>query len=128
MSISTIAMIGIGGAAGAVMRHGVNVGSASFFGTAYPLGTLIVNIAGSFVMGLLISIFAHLWQPSPEIKLFLITGFLGAFTTFSSFSLDFVNLWERGDLLGALSYALFSVVFSITALALGMLAIRWVAL
>jgi len=122
--ISTIAAIGTGGALGAILRHGVNVGAVQVFGHGFPMGTLIVNILGSFLMGVLIALFAHSIQTSNEIKLFLTTGFLGAFTTFSAFSLDFVTLYERGDIAMAGGYAAASVILSILALFAGLLLIR----
>lgn len=126
--IASIAAIAGGGALGAVLRHSVNQGAMHYFGTSYPLGTIGVNIIGSFIMGLLISYFAHIWQPSAEVKAFLVTGLLGAFTTFSTFSLDFVLLWERGDEMAAFVYVLASVFFAIGAMLFGMAVIRWVFL
>lgn len=126
--IVSIAAIAGGGALGAVLRHGVNQGAVHYFGSGFPLGTIGVNILGSFIMGMLIAYFAHVWQPSPEAKAFLVTGLLGAFTTFSTFSLDFVTLWERGDQMAAFVYVLASVFFAIGALFLGMTIIRWVFL
>ena len=122
--ISTIVAIGTGGALGAIMRHGVNVGAAQIFGHGFPVGTLVVNVLGSFLMGVLIVLFAHSLQSSQEVKLFVTTGFLGAFTTFSTFSLDFVTLFERGDIALAGGYVAASVVLSILALFAGMLLIR----
>lgn len=117
---STIAAIAAGGAAGALARHGVNLTSAHFWGMNFPWGTVIVNILGSFIMGLLIVKFAHMDGASQELRAFLTTGFLGAFTTFSTFSLDFVTIWERGDTGAAMVYMLGSVVFSIFALFAGL--------
>ena len=122
--ISTIGMIAIGGAAGAVARYGVNVGSIAVFGHEFPYGTLMVNILGSFLMGLVIAKFVQMHDISQEIKSLITTGFLGAFTTFSTFSLDFVTLWERGDIVPAFLYVLASVVLSIFALFLGLWVIR----
>ena len=126
--IASLAAIAGGGALGAVLRYGANHGAMHYFGPGYPFGTIAVNIAGSFIMGMLISYFAHVWQPSPEVKAFLVTGLLGAFTTFSAFSLDFITLWERGDEMAALVYVLASVCFAIGALMLGMAIVRWVFL
>lgn len=122
--LSTIAAIGLGGAIGAIMRHGVNVASMKFFGDGFPWGTLSVNVLGSFVMGVLIAIFAHYWQPSPALRVFLVTGLLGAFTTFSTFSLDASVLYERGALAPAAFYVMGSVVLSIGALFMGLMIIR----
>lgn len=122
--ITAIGVVALGGALGAVARYGVNNAAAHLLGHGFPWATLSVNIAGSFLMGLLIAAFAHFWQPSQEIRLFLITGFLGAFTTFSTFSLDVSVLWERGALLATAGYVSASVVLSIGALFLGLWVIR----
>lgn len=122
--ISTIAAIASGGALGAVMRYGANEAVTKSFGTEFPFGILSVNILGSFVMGLLISYFAHIWTPPPEVRSFLVTGMLGAFTTFSTFSLQFVLLVERGQPVAAVIYLLASVFCAIAALMLGMYIVR----
>jgi CrcB protein len=124
---NTIGVIAAGGALGAVMRHGVNLLSYKLAGDNFPWGTLAVNVVGSFAMGLFIAIFAHMWQPSQDMKLFLTTGILGGFTTFSAFSLDAVMLYERGALLPALAYVLASVIISISALFAGLALVRAVA-
>ncbi len=125
--MNTILAIACGGAFGAVMRHFFNIGALKMFGDGFPFGTLGVNIIGSFLMGILISTFAYFWQPSQDLRVFLITGFLGAFTTFSTFSLDVSVLFERGDFAPAAIYIVTSVVFSIAALFLGMFLIRALA-
>lgn len=122
--IGTIGAIAAGGALGAVMRHGVNQLTLAWFGPGFPWGTLGVNIIGSFAIGLLIALFAHLGDPPHAVKLFLVTGLLGAFTTFSAFSLDVALLWERGASLEALAYVIASVVLSIGALFLAMFIVR----
>ena len=103
---------GIGGA----MRHGVNVGAAKLFGYGFPFGTLIVNVAGSFLMGLLAGYFAFRPGVTQHMRLFLTTGLLGGFTTFSTFSLDTALLIERHDYALAACYVLGSVVAAIVAL------------
>lgn len=124
--LNAIASIALGGALGALARHGVNAASARLFGLGFPYGTLLVNIAGSFAMGLLIALLAQMGggQPSQALRLFVATGFLGAFTTFSTFSLDFVTLFERQDYAGAAVYMLVSVAGSILALFAGLAIIR----
>lgn len=124
--INTIAAIAAGGALGAVMRHGVNSVALSFAGPGFPWGTLIVNIVGSFLMGAAIVKFAHMDLPSQTIKAFLTVGILGGFTTFSAFSLDAVNLYERGAILEAAAYVLTSVIIAILALFAGMALMRGV--
>lgn len=105
--------IAAGGAIGAVLRHGVNLGAAGWLGIGFPWGTLSVNILGSFAMGLLAGIFTYFWNPPQEIRLFLTTGILGGFTTFSAFSLDAALLWEKGQPLPAALYIGGSVLASI---------------
>jgi fluoride exporter len=114
--------VGIGGA----LRHGVNLGCARLCGTAFPWGTLTVNIVGSFVMGALAGWLAfkaqHGW--SQPLRLFLTTGVLGGFTTFSAFSLDAVLLWERGQGGLAAVYVAASVAASIAGLVAGLALVR----
>ncbi len=125
--ISTIAMVGAGGAIGAVARYGVNVGSVHLIGHGFPWGTVIVNVIGSFLMGVLIAKFAMMDNISNDMKTMLTTGVLGAFTTFSTFSLDFVTLWERGEMVSAFGYLTGSVVLSILALFLALWVMRGMA-
>ena len=114
--MSAILSIAAGGALGALSRHGVNIAAVKLMGHGFPYATITVNIVGSFLMGLAIAAFAHFWQPPETVRLFLVTGFLGAFTTFSTFSLDFASLWERGAYLHSATYLGGSVVLSIAAL------------
>ena len=111
---------GIGGA----LRHGVNVGSAKLFGYGFPLGTMIVNVVGSFMMGLLAGYFAFRPGIAQHVRLFLTTGILGGFTTFSAFSLDTALLVERHAYGLALGYAVGSVAASVSALFFGLALFR----
>lgn len=113
-----------GGAIGAVLRHFVGMFSLKVMGAGFPYGTLSINILGSFIMGALVAYFAHHWNPPQEVRGFLTVGILGAFTTFSTFSLDSITLWERGEPVIALTYILASVIFSILAIFAGLLIIR----
>jgi len=119
-----IMAIAAGGAIGAVLRHFVNQGALMAMGSGFPWGTLSVNILGSFCMGILIALFAHFDNPSQEMRAFLTVGVLGAFTTFSTFSLDFAVLWERGDFLSAGLYMAVSVVLAIAGLFAGLYLVR----
>lgn len=83
----------IGAGIGGAMRHGVNQLAAHLLGLAFPYGTLTINITGSVVMGILAEYFAFRGELPLEVRLFLTTGILGGFTTFSTFSLDAVRLW-----------------------------------
>jgi CrcB protein len=111
---------GIGGA----LRHGVNVGAAKLFGYGFPFGTLIVNVIGSFLIGLLAGYFAFRPGISQDVRLFLTTGILGGFTTFSAFSLDSALLIERHAYALATVYVAGSVAASLVALFLGLALFR----
>lgn len=112
--------IGCGGFLGAVARYGVGALAVALLGRGLPFGTMIVNIVGSFLMGGLIEVFARVWSPGMMVQAFFITGFLGAFTTFSTFSLDAVTLYQRGEIMLAMGYVLLSVILSIMALFAGL--------
>ncbi|WP_439618743.1 fluoride efflux transporter CrcB [Shinella sp.] len=112
---------GIGGAG----RHGVNVLSARLFGTGFPAGTLVINVLGCLVMGLIAGAFAFRGHLPQELRLFLTTGILGGFTTFSAFSLDAALLWERGEVGLAALYVGASVIFSLLAVAAGLALSRY---
>jgi CrcB protein len=111
---------GIGGA----LRHGVNVGSARLFGYGFPYGTMIVNVVGSFLMGVLAGYFAFRPGLAQHARLFLTTGILGGFTTFSAFSLDTALLVERHAYGLAAGYAVGSVAASVSALFFGLALFR----
>ena len=99
----------LGAGLGGMARHGVNVLALRLLGSAFPFGTLAVNVLGSLVMGLLVGWFAHRGDPGLPWRLFLTTGILGCFTTFSTFSLDAASLLERGQAGLAALYILLSV-------------------
>jgi CrcB protein len=122
MSPSLIVFLGAG--IGGAMRHGVNVAALRFLGPNFPFGTLTVNILGSLIMGLFAGWFALKSDPGQSWRLFLTTGILGGFTTFSAFSLDSVTLYERGELAMAVLYVLASVLLSILAMFVGLLVVR----
>ncbi len=113
-----------GGAFGSATRYLISLLSGQLFGLNFPWGTLAVNITGSFVMGLVISLGAHKFSVSNEIRVLIATGFLGSFTTFSAFSLDFVLLFERKNYGLAGLYLASSVTLSILALFAGLLLVR----
>ncbi len=119
--IKTFAFIGLGGAVGSIVRYAIALLTERFFGGTIPLATLIVNLIGSFLIGLLISIFDKNFLISPNIKFFLITGFCGGFTTFSAFGSDAVSLFLAGQTYTALGYIFASVAGGITAVYLGFL-------
>ena len=113
-----------GGGLGAMLRHFVNLLCARSFGTAFPWGTFIINITGSTVMGLIAGYLAFKGEASQHWRLFLMTGVLGGYTTFSAFSLDAVLLYERGQLGLAAFYVLGSVGFAIAGLFAGLVLMR----
>jgi fluoride exporter len=115
-----ILWVALGGAIGSAARYSVNVACARFCGTAFPWGTLTVNIAGSFLMGVLISAMALKFNTSQEMRAFLTTGILGGFTTFSAFSMDFAVLAERGETVAALAYMTLTVAASLAAIFAGL--------
>ena len=124
MSIKMLASIAFGGAFGAVFRYLMMSGVGHFLHAGFPYATLVVNVLGSFVLGSLIEVMAISWSPSQEMRSFLVVGVLGAFTTFSTFSLDFVYLIERGQLTSAGGYIALSVILSIVGLFAGMMLFR----
>jgi fluoride exporter len=120
-------LVFIGGGLGSSLRHTVNVVSARYLGTAFPYHTFIINITGSIVMGLIAGYLAFRGEASQPWRLFLMTGVLGGYTTFSAFSLDSALLYERGEVGLALFYVLGSVVFSILGLFAGLALVRHLA-
>lgn len=116
--------IGLGGAIGAMARHGVGVASVGLLGPNFPWGTLAVNVAGCFAMGLFIAWLAAREPHSALLRSFATTGVLGGFTTFSAFALEAVTLWRDRSLTIAGVYVLASVALSIGALAAGLAAGR----
>lgn len=117
-------LVAIGGAAGSMFRYGTGLAATRLLGPGFPWGTITVNVVGSFVIGLFVELIARRFNASEPLRLLLVTGFLGGFTTFSSFSLDAVALIERGE--GALSFAymLASVGLSVLAVFAGLAAVR----
>ncbi|NBJ12344.1 fluoride efflux transporter CrcB [Microvirga arsenatis] len=122
-------LVFLGAGLGGALRHGVTIGCARVCGTSFPWGTLAVNVVGSFAMGAMAAWLAlkagEGW--SEPLRLFLTTGILGGFTTFSAFSLDAVVLWERGQTGLAGMYVAASVLLSIAGLLGGLAAVRALA-
>ena len=114
----------LGGGLGAALRHGINLISARTLGTEFPYGTLIINVTGSLVMGLIAGYLAIKGDASQHWRLFLMTGILGGYTTFSAFSLDAALLYERGATGLAALYILASVILSIGGLFAGLALVR----
>jgi CrcB protein len=117
-------IVALGSAIGGALRHGVNVGATRVVGTGWPYGTFAVNVLGSFAMGVIAGYFAFKGIAPQRWLLFLTTGILGGFTTFSAFSLDVALLFARGRLPATVGYLLGSVALSIGALFLGLAIVR----
>jgi fluoride exporter len=117
----------LGGGLGAALRHGMNLLSARAFGIGFPYGTLLINITGSLIMGLVAAYFAFKGDASQNWRLFLTTGILGGYTTFSAFSLDAALLYERGEVGAAAIYVVASVALSIAGLFAGFALVRSLA-
>lgn len=111
-------LVFLGGGIGAALRHAVNIAARTL--GDFPYGTLIVNVSGSIVMGLIAGYFAFKGDASQNVRLFLTTGILGGYTTFSAFSLDAVLLYERGEVSLAAIYVVASVLLSIAGLFAGL--------
>ena len=122
LRMTSYLLVFLGAGIGGSLRHGVNLSCARYCGPEFPWGTLIINILGSLLMGIAAGYFVHRsgesWaQPA---RLFLTTGILGGFTTFSAFSLDAVLLWERGAAGAAAFYVLGSVICALAGLVAGL--------
>jgi CrcB protein len=120
-------LVFIGGGLGSSLRHTVNVVCTRYLGTGFPYHTFIINITGSTVMGLIAGYLAFKGEAAQSWRLFLMTGILGGYTTFSAFSLDAGLLYERGEIGLALLYVLGSVVLSIAGLFAGLALVRHLA-
>lgn len=117
----SLCLVALGGAIGASLRFLASTAAIRLLGAGFPFGTAFVNVVGSFAMGVLFALVAR--KGASGLSLFLMTGVLGGFTTFSAFSLDAVALWERGEMRLALIYIGVSVFLSLGALAAGL----WIA-
>jgi fluoride exporter len=121
-------LVALGGAIGAGCRHLVNLAVLRMFAPAFPYATLTANVLGGLLMGIAAGYFALRYEGGGQgLRLFVTTGMLGGFTTFSAFSLDAVVLWERGDVVSAVAYVLLSVVLSLAALMAGLFIMRTAA-
>jgi len=117
--IKTLLFIAAGGAFGAVSRYGASLGVYAMLGRAFPYGTLFVNVAGSFLMGLLSIILIERFNLGPEWRAAILVGFLGSFTTFSTFSIETLNLFEQGDMSRALLNMFVSLALCLLAVLFG---------
>lgn len=118
--MQNILLVALGGAIGSVARHLTGTLSLRLFGPGFPWATLAVNVVGSFAIGFLIELIARRLNASMELRLFIVTGILGGFTTFSSFSLDVASLYERGDLMLAFAYLAATIIIGLGAVFAGL--------
>ena len=124
LNLQLVLAVALGGALGSVARYLVGIGSTRLFGVEFPWGTLIINIVGSFLIGVFVELFALKWDLPLSARVFLTVGICGGFTTFSTFSLDSWVLMERGELWWTGGYIVGSVVLSIAALVAGLHLVR----
>ena len=117
--MKTILFIACGGAIGAVLRYGASLGVYSLLGRGFPYGTLFVNVTGSLLMGVLSIMMLERFNVGPEWRAAILVGLLGSFTTFSTFSMETLNLLEQGDVMRAMANIAFSVIVCLVAVWLG---------
>jgi len=124
MNPQLLLFVGLGGAIGAIGRFVVMSGVGRFIRMDFPWGTVTVNLIGAFVLGGVLELSALAWSPSPEIRAMVVVGMLGAFTTFSTFSMDLYYLLDRGDIFPAAFYAMGSLVGGVVAFWAGLSLLR----
>ncbi len=116
---SILVAVAAGGALGSVARFLTVTGMSRWFGTGFPFGTQLVNVIGSFAIGLVIAVMLRRFSADEPVRYFLATGFLGGFTTFSAFSIEVLTLLQLGETQRALLYVLASVGLAILAVFAG---------
>jgi CrcB protein len=120
-------LVAAGGAIGSVLRYYVGQWSLRLMGPSFPWGTLTVNVVGCFVIGVFSELLMRRFNASVELRLLLVTGFLGGFTTFSAFSLDAITLFDRGQIVAGSVYVAASIGLSMAAVASGLALMRALA-
>jgi len=114
-----VLFIGVGGFIGAVARYGISLWIGQRWGRSFPLGTFMINVSGSFLIGLMMTLMADRFMENPQWRLLLVVGFLGAYTTFSTFEYETGALLKDGEWLFAMMNVILSVVVGFIALKLG---------
>ena len=117
--MSILISVFLGGGFGAIIRYLVIEQVNKLFLVAFPFGTIAVNVIGAFLIGLLSSYIAERLDVSENIKMFLIVGFCGGFTTFSSFNIEFYQLFSNGEILSSLIYVTTTFVLTVVAFYIG---------
>jgi CrcB protein len=118
--MTNVVLVAVGGAIGSVFRYLVGVWAVRLFGPSFPWGTFAVNVIGSFFIGLMVEMIARRFNASAEMRVFIVTGIIGGFTTWSSFTLDTMVLLERGAAFAAFAYLAGSLVISFAAIFAGL--------
>jgi fluoride exporter len=118
-TITKIVAVGIGGSLGAIARYLISISPLADLLGRFPLPTFLINISGSFVIGFLLVLFSGRYADNEALRLTLIVGFLGAFTTFSTFEAEIYALMQERETLTALAYLLLSVVLGFVGIAAG---------
>ncbi len=124
--MNNVLAIALGAAIGANLRYGIGLWAAQRFGTAWPYGTLIINLLGCLLIGVLLTLAANRLTLSEPVRLMLVTGLLGGFTTFSTFGYESFTLFNAGNWLAALGYVGGSVVGGLIAVVVGVGLGRWI--
>ena len=119
--MKTLLFIAMGGSIGAVLRYSASLGVASIMGRGFPYGTLFVNVFGSLLIGLFSVVLLDRFNVGPEWRAAIFVGVLGSFTTFSTFSLETLNLLEQGELVAAITNVLLSIVVCLVAVWFGVI-------
>ena len=118
--LKQLLIIGVGGGAGSILRYLVSFYTAKFYAGAFPIATFIVNIVGCFLIGLFTGIASNYFHYNTNLKLLLITGFCGGYTTFSTFALENYNLLQYNYILTTIIYIALSVICGLLAVWLGL--------
>lgn len=119
-----ILFVGLGGAMGSILRYGVNIVTAKYYAASFPLATFIINVVGCFLAGLFFGMLSEDTSAQQQLKLLLITGFCGGFTTFSAFALENVRLMQSGNVVTPIVYTSASIVTGLIAVWIGLLITR----
>lgn len=125
MGIYGFFLVFMGGGLGSAGRYGVNLLAAKLCGTDYPFGTFAINVVGAFAMGAAVELFTLRSSIPPTGRLFLTTGIIGGFTTFSTYALEIGLLYKRGEMAVAIFYGLSSLVCGLAALFIGIGVVRY---
>lgn len=128
MTVLTVFAVAAGGALGALARYSVGAAALRFLGAGFPYGTLAVNVTGAFILGLTMGWISHSGHLTPDLQKFWIIGFLGAFTTFSAFTMETLTMLQRQEYMLFALYTGGSVILALVALAAGLYMARTVPL